>query len=193
MRYCVAAWLCLLLCGGRLVAQDRCAAYRLDVRREAERTLGLDYPWWYNLGQLRQESRCRADIAAFDGGQGLAQFMPATIAALSKRAGEKLDAYKPEHAIRLQAMFLADLDRGNPSGRLWPIFQAYNGGWTLLKREAMRAGGWDRAKMRATCQRRVLQLKSGPLDLCEVNYTYPAHVAKFGEVYRAGQDARNFW
>lgn len=193
MRGRFAIGLCLLLCAGWLSA-ERCYQYRLEVRREHARTLGLNYPWWYALGQLRQESQCRSDLTAFDGGMGLAQFMPATAAEVSRRAGIPLDPYRPADAIRLQAIFIADLHRQNPVNRLWATYQAYNGGWTLLKREAVRAGRWDHDVMREACHRKVLPLKGGKvLDFCTVNYSYSRQVAKYGDPYREGPDRMPFW
>lgn len=176
-------------------AADRCKDLVPDVRSAARRTFGSAFPWHYNLGQLRLESGCRERITAFDGGQGVAQFMPATARALAQALGEDFDPQDRAQSIRMQAIFLRDLYRGNPApGRpLWAMYQAYNGGAGLLKSEARRAGAWDWERMRAACRRRVLTLKGGePLDLCAVNYLYSVRVHKYGDLYRTGGDAEEF-
>ena len=51
--------------------QDRCTGYVQLVRKEHFRCFGLDFPYWYGVGQLRQESGCRADATAYAYKHGL--------------------------------------------------------------------------------------------------------------------------
>jgi hypothetical protein len=189
----------MVLCGLVLAARDcsakdRCEDFRTDVRVASEHYFGIGYPWWYSLGQLKQESRCRTSVTAFDGGMGLAQFMPATAAVLSRQVGLPLDPYNPHDATLMQAAFLFQLRKQTLIRPLWPTYQAYNGGWKWLKLEAQRAGSWNRADMRKECRRKVLTLKSGAkLNLCDVNYDYPHRVSRYGDPFRSGADAWPFW
>jgi hypothetical protein len=185
----VFLWLCTPANGA-----DRCRDYVPDVRRAHVRYLGLSYPWWYGVGQLKQESGCRASVTAFDQGQGIAQFMPKTSAEIQQAMNEKLNPYNPEHATRMQAFYMRQLHRQNPDGRLCWNYQAYNGGWTNLKREATRAGIWDWTAMKAQCRRKIIPLGNGlGLDLCAVNYDYPIRVYRYGDAYRLGVDQWRFW
>ncbi|MBP6897390.1 MAG: transglycosylase SLT domain-containing protein [Pseudacidovorax sp.] len=52
--------------------------YQLTLKREAQRTWGLDAPVATFAAQVHQESRWRADARSPVGAQGLAQFMPST-------------------------------------------------------------------------------------------------------------------
>ena len=172
---------------------DRCRDYIIDVRSAHTYYFGSNYPYWYGVGQLRQESNCRPDITAFDGGQGISQMMPATERDIEKALGE-LDMYNPEHAIRAQAWYMARLDRQNPDGRLFINYMFYNSGPGTIKKEAARAGVWNYEAMRAVCKRKILTLKSGKfLDLCNVGYDYPKRIYKYGQPYRISYDRRAYW
>jgi hypothetical protein len=177
-------------------AADRCRDFLPDVRSAHIRYLGLSYPWWYGVGQLKQESACRADVTAFDAGQGIAQFMPATAREVNRLMGANLNPYNPEHATRMQAFYMARLNRSrpDPGPGLWALYQAYNGGWPALRGEEMRAGAWSRTSMRTECFRKKIVLRSGALlDLCEVNYDYSVRVHRYGQTYRISADGRRFF
>jgi hypothetical protein len=175
---------------------SRCEIYVKDVRVEHIRNFGLAYPYWYGVGQLQQESGCKATVTAFDSGMGMAQFMPKTSQYIQSLMGQALDPYNPKHAIRMQAFYMARIHRlenwvsGSP---LWIDYQIYNGGKGSLQKEAIRAGLVDWDIMKFVCQRKKIQLKSSVLDLCEVNYSYSKQVEKYGNQYRRGPDGMRYW
>jgi hypothetical protein len=182
----------ILVRGAR--AADRCRDYETDVRIQHTRYFGNSFPYWYGLGQLKQESVCRADATAFDHGMGIAQFMPATAKEINDKLGEKLDPYHPDQAIRMQAYYMSRLHKQNWVGLLWITYQGYNGGFTNLKRERDRAGITDWQAMKNVCKRKIIPLKGGrQLSLCEVNYDYSRKVYKYGQIYKRGRDAMAFW
>jgi hypothetical protein len=84
----------------RVVPKDRCTQYVQVVKEQHFMRFGLEFPSWYGVGQLRQESACRADAVAFDGGKGLSQFMPATEKYVEASLGP-LDMMNPRDAIRV--------------------------------------------------------------------------------------------
>jgi hypothetical protein len=173
---------------------DRCEAYVKDVRVEHVRNFGFQYPYWYSVGQLKQESACRSTVTAFDAGMGLAQFMPKTSQYIQSLMGEALDPYNPKHAIRMQAFYMARIHtKENWTDRLWVSYQIYNGGAGTLAAESRRAGATDWTLMRQQCQRKKIQMKWGVLDLCEVNYDYSKKVEKYGNQYRRGPDGMRYW
>jgi len=185
----------LLLCVNVCRAVDRCLDYKVEVRNASIQFLGPDYPYHYNLGQLQQESRCR-NVVSFDNGRGLAQFMDGTTRYVNKLYGTNLDPMNTEHAIKLQAMYLRQIDKKeNFSDRLWTLYQIYNGGRKTLYQEYERAGKIDWNLMRKECKRRVITLKNGnKLDFCEVNYNYSMLVYRYGKDYRTySKDGRRFW
>jgi hypothetical protein len=173
---------------------DRCEAYVKDVRVEHVRNFGFQYPYWYSVGQLKQESACRSTVTAFDAGMGLAQFMPKTSQYIQSLMGEALDPYNPKHAIRMQAFYMNRIHKTeNWTDRLWVSYQIYNGGAGTLAAESRRAGSTDWTLMRQQCQRKKIKMKWGVLDLCEVNYDYPVKIKKYGEAYRRGPDGMRYW
>ena len=174
-------------------AVDRCAQYVPLVRQQHEHYFGLDFPYWYGMGQIRQESRCRADVTAFDGGQGLTQFMPATIKGAEKYLGP-LDMYNPSRVIKAQAWYMKQLHKSNWNGSLWLTYCFYNSGYETMHKEYTRAGVTDYNAMKAVCRRRIIILKSGEqLDLCRVGYDYPKQVFRYGEKYKISSDKLRFW
>lgn len=175
-------------------AADRCQSYVQEVRVQHIKYFGLAFPYWYSVGQLKQESACRSSVTAFDAGMGVAQFMPKTSQYIQSLMGEKLDPYNPKHAIKMQAFYMNRIHtKENWTGCLWTSFQIYNGGRPILYKEFQKAGGADWSKMRAVCQRKKIQMKWGVLDLCNVNYDYSKNIEKYGNKYRRGPDGMRYW
>jgi len=186
----------LLLISVNCLALDRCQDYISDVRTQHIQYFGLSYPYWYGVGQLRQESNCRSNITAFDGGMGVAQFMPATAKDVSQRLGLKLDPYNIHDATKMQAYYMSQVHKGNKiSGKpLWATYQAYNGGWKLLYAESQRASSSNHDDMKLQCHRKVLTLSKGrKLSLCEVNYDYSIKIAKYAKKYQIAPDGMRYW
>jgi hypothetical protein len=159
---------------------DRCGKYLPQIIRESRYFLGRGAPHHYFAGQIEQESRCNEGITAFDGGQGLGQFMPRTAAAIHEEeaALRELGAvplpYDPRWAIRALVLYDRRLYTQTTCPGWYFAFRAYNGGAALINREALRAGTCLQAGVERACQRKVLTLKSGArLDLCRVNIEYP--------------------
>ena len=175
-------------------AADRCESLVKDVRVEHTRYFGIQFPYWYGVGQLKQESACRTSVTAFDAGQGVAQFMPKTAQYISSLMGEALDPYNPKQAIRMQAFYMNRIHtKENWSATLWVAYQIYNGGKAMLYREFQRAQVLDWDLMKICCQRKKIQMKWGVLDLCQVNYDYSKKVEKYGNQYRRGADGMEYW
>lgn len=172
----------------------RCAEYVQDVRTEHFKQFGLNFPYWYGVSQLEVESNCREVITAFDGGQGIAQFMPATTKYVCGLLGESLDPLNHDDAIRLQAFYMHRLHGQNPTGNLWLSYGFYNSGVGTMQKEAKKAGQWDYELMSKACSRNKILLKNGQvLDLCKVGYDYPKRIFTLGQKYRLGKDGIKFW
>ena len=169
----------------KLNTKDRCNEFKTDVRIEHTKYFGSGYPWQYGLGQLRQESSCRADSTAFDLGQGVAQFMPKTSEYIQSLMGEKLNPYNPQSAIRMQAFYMYRIHtKENWTDKLWISYQIYNSGRTVLYNEYKRAGVLDWSKMKNNCKRKIVKLPNGNLlDFCQSGYDYSQKIYKYGNQY----------
>jgi len=184
----------VLLMYNTVECADRCMNYTSTVRSQAVRYLGFDYPYWYLLGQCKQESQCRADVRAFDGGMGISQFMPATAKDINRQLGGGLNPYNPDHAIKMQAFYMSQIHKRNKTKKLFIDFQGYNGGEGNIKKELQKAEIADWSKMKSVCNRKVITLKNGSkLDFCQVNYDYSKRIFGFGKIYKQGQDYFVFW
>ena len=159
--------------------------------REAHYHIGLDAPWHLFLGQMEQESGCRPGVTAFDGGQGLGQFMPKTAEWVQDREealreiSVKPSPYDAHWSIRALILYDRYLYGVVACEGWYYAFRAYNGGQGLLNKEIRRAGSCDQVAIERQCRRKVIRLRNGSLlDLCEVNIDYPARIEARGEKYR---------
>lgn len=163
-----------------VTAINRCKKYLPTIIRESRYQLGMDAPYWNFAGQIQQESRCNEGSTAFDGGEGLGQFMPATAQDLQdhnkdlEALGAKPMPYNPQWAIR--ALIIYDKNcYDKVSCKDWYFgLRAYNGGFGTLNKEIARAKSCIPSVVEKFCKRKVVVLKSGEdLDLCQVNTSYP--------------------
>ena len=170
---------------------DRCNKYLRTVIRESRYYIGQDAPYHLFMGQITQESNCREGVTAFDGGQGLGQFMPSTadwIHGREKALQElyvKPNPYDPHWAIRALILYDDHLyDTGKCEGWYF-AFRSYNGGAGNLNKEIRSAGVCETSKVEAACKRKVITLKSGfKLDFCKVNIEYPYLIEKYGKRFK---------
>jgi len=185
--------LCILLLSQDVFAVDRCMQFVHDIRRANSYYWGLKFPYWYAVGQAQQESSCRSNIASFDGGRGLMQFMPATERYCEQYLGP-LDMKNSFHAIKANAWYMKQIHKNNQDGALWLTYMFYNGGISICMKEAQRAGVIDFDLMRLYCKRKKIKLQSGQiLDLCDVAYQYPQRVFRYGLKYKTLRDRMVFW
>jgi Transglycosylase SLT domain len=175
------------------VGLQRCRSYIPEIRKWNSYYWGLDFPYWYAVGQAETESACRSSAVSFDGGEGLMQFMPDTERYCERYIGA-LNMLNPSHAIKANAWYMKQLHKENWDGALWLDMQAYNGGWSLLKKEQQRAGITNHDIMRIYCRRNIIRLRNGQLlDFCAVNYDYSTRVYLRGNQYRVSSDKMKFW
>jgi len=87
---------------------DRCQDFIPDIRQSAIQYLGLDFPYYYNVGCAIAETNCRADLVSFDGGKGLYQFTPSTgVLKDIQKYNIVVDPLNPISSIRGQAFYMS--------------------------------------------------------------------------------------
>jgi hypothetical protein len=96
----------LLTFANSIYAKDRCLEYIPTIRQYSLQYIGLDFPYWYNVGCAATETSCRADLISFDAGIGLFQLTPST--GITKEISKYLpvDPFNTESNIRAQAFYI---------------------------------------------------------------------------------------
>lgn len=183
-----------------LSADSRCRNYVNDVRKAHYRVFGLDYPYWYGVGQLQQESNCR-DVISNDGigSKGLAQ--------ITYRVWKKylinMGIYNIDNIsnqLKAQAYIMENSKQQAYSSHLWVAYQVYNGGGAVNK-EISRARKFynirevSHSKAREFCKRKDIVFASGQIiNACDINYEYSEKVFKYGNKYKIIEsDTYIFW
>ena len=216
----IIIFLLILILSTAARAKDRCQDFIPDIRANAIRYLGLEYPWWYNVGCAMTETNCRQDLVSFDGGVGLFQLTPSTgiLAVIGKEF--PVNPYNAENNIRAQAFYISlikdkymkvkstkfknkyqiePLTFTNKCGsRLSDIYRHYNGGYWFVYESKL-------ADTTYACEQKDMQehcVRGGTwvgtknprwLSFCEVNYTYADKIYKASQKYKQGVDGIGFW
>ena len=171
-------WWFLLLTLSAANAADRCQQYVQTERKAHALYFGLDFPYQYAVGQIKQESGCR-DIESLDG-EG-----STTPAQITKRVWQdqfNAVGIASAHWSVQQAYIMHEAHKHNPYGKLWITYQQYNGGALVLK-EIARAGTPEWAAAKAKCRRGVTHYRSGDISNCDINYDYSIKVFNYGKQY----------
>ena len=199
MHLLVKFLLVVLLSSG-LYSASRCKNYIQRVKLAHFSTFGIDYPYWYGIGQLQQESRCR-NVLSNDGigSEGLPQITYKVWGKYLQKKGIP-NILTVKNQLNAQAIIMADCKKTAYSSHLWVAYQIYNGG-PLVNKEIKRA----RLKYnirevpqflaREFCKRRIIHFNNGQsIDACDINYEYSEKVYKYGLKYRIFDSAKYiFW
>ena len=184
-----------------LIYADRCTKYIQEVRKAHYAVFGTDFPYWYAVGQLQQESNCR-NILSNDGigSQGLAQITYKVWKNFLKKKGIP-NINTTKNQLHAQAFIMADAKRGAYSSHLWVAYQIYNGGYLVnkeIKKARIKYGIREVPHniAREFCKRKIITFNSGyKLDACEINYDYSVKIYKYSKWYnKLGTKTRYiFW
>lgn len=173
-------------------AIQRCQNYKQEVRRYHYEVFGVDFPWWYAVGQLQQESGCRNVIS--NDGVG-SQGLPQITWSVWKKHLEKQGIHNLKSTasqLRAQAVINKNTWDQSPVDKLWVSYQIYNGGRLVLK-EISRAGSDEWQEARKQCHRKIISFSNGMrIDACDINYDYSQKIFKYGNQYRTEEDSKQF-
>lgn len=173
------------------------------VKSAAEFVLGIDFPYWYNLGQIEAESSClwRTSLDGI-GSVGYAQITPSV---WDKVLGKFFKDWKVkgnfDHFLA-HAYVVKDCISKAVCKKLWNAYQYYNR--PTVNREARESGcNYMRAEqicynkyVKETC---VLKTKDGTCKQyrtnCDINYSYGRKVYANGKKYTGGimEKRWNYW
>ena len=190
---------------GLLQVANASECYKLmpKTRQASEFILGLDYPYWYNLGQIEAETNCiwRTSLDGW-GSIGYAQLTEQFLPWLSKKFPNWKTKGHMDHFLA-QAYLIKQLINRVSCRKLWCVYQCYNRSCWKVNREAMQADClWEEAFdlcnkkfVENICvwkqKRKCLQWRTN----CDINYNYGFKVWKNGIKYRNGiiERAYSYW
>lgn len=184
MKYLVIFLLVL-----NLQASQRCQKYIQAERTATFAVFGIDFPYWYAVGQLQQESNCRNVISRDGvGSQGVAQITYRIWKNfLNKKGIPNLNTTRNQ--LHAQAFIMADAKKQAYSSHLWVAYQVYNGGSLVNKeitraRKALDKREISHAEARPFCKRKIIHFNNGQsISACDINYDYSEKIYKYGNMY----------
>jgi hypothetical protein len=185
------------------VKATECVKLLPKIKQASEFVLGLEYPYWYNLGQIEAETNClwKTSLDGW-GSVGYAQLTEKFLPWLN----EKFPNWKVKGHIEhfmAQAYLIKQLIGQVSCKKLWCVYQCYNRSCWKVNREAWQADCvWERAF--ELCNKkfaenicvwkregRCLQWRTS----CDINYSYGYKVWKNSLKYRNGvvEKAYVYW
>lgn len=194
MRKVLCLVLIFFLLIGSGYCKERCKKLLLKVKSASEFVLGVDYPWWYNLGQIEAESSCLW-ITSLDGwgSIGYAQITPRFWDRVLRKWFPNWQVSESEY-FYAHAWVIKYYIEKSKCRRLWEVYQCYNRSCEKVSREAvMGSCEWKKAKnicfdkydMRVCVWKRdseCMQYRSS----CDINYLYGYKVWSYGRKYAGG-------
>jgi len=180
-----------------------CSKLVHQVKQASEFVLGLDYPYWYNVGQIEAETNCiwRTSLDGW-GSIGYAQLTERFLPWLSEKFPNWRIKGHIDHFMA-QAYLIKQLLSQVSCKKLWCVYQCYNRSCWKVNREAVQADCiWERAF--ELCNERYVEnicvWKQAGKCLqwrtnCDINYSYGYKVWKNGVKYRNGviERAYRYW
>lgn len=181
-------------------AFDKCKEYKHEVRKSHYLVFGIDFPYWYAIGQNKQESNCM-DVISKDGigSRGIPQITYRLWEDyLSKNGIDNIDTI--QNQLLAQAYIMQDAKKQAFSSHLWVAYQVYNGGG-LVNKEIKKARNdlgireVPHCIARRYCDRKVITFNNGQkIDACDINYEYSQKIYKYAQPYKLFSDGDYiFW
>lgn len=183
----------------KVFGSTRCRNYIQQEKLAHYEVFGIDYPYWFGVGQIQQESGCR-NILSKDGigSEGLPQItLRVWKKYLTKYAIYSIGSIRNQ--IKAQALIMKDCKKQAFSSHLWVAYQLYNGG-SLVNKEITRARkAYDIREVPwclaiEFCKRKNIIFNNGQIvNACKINYDYSKKVYKYGIIYKTIDSSYKFW
>jgi len=170
-----------------------------NIKSSHQSIISKDYPYWYSVGQAKQESNCKWVISKDGWGSvGYFQLTPKMIDSILRPLFPKYKEISYDHFLAT-AYYMKLLQNRNPSKKLFVTYQMYNGGDWVIK-ECEKAGSWNWLDCYDNCYRKnVCVWKANGVckqykSACDINYEYSKNIYKYGIKYKTGvNDGYKYW
>jgi hypothetical protein len=190
---------------------DECLKYKPVIVNIFVKQYGLDYPWWFNLGQLKTESNCKWYMFSYD---GLGSIGPAQIVEKFHNAKFKqhgLTNWKVLPSEYFYAYYILMQESLNSTNQLcytgptiqkkmWAWFQVYNTGPKGVVNSAItRARICDHTVAKQNCNGKnmcVYKTSNGCKQYrnsCDINFDYSGVIYKNGQKYKPQGNIISTW
>jgi hypothetical protein len=203
-------------------ASDLCLdRYGSDIKRYSEWYFGIDYPYWYTIGLIKNESRCvwRRSLDGL-GSVGVGQITPRFWDTELRKEGLQFYAqeghehhagaivyilkkvYDSTTSICSLPCSLCHQTKYPATKKLWIVYQGYNRNIAKLNREVSTLPSCDWSLWEKVCKEVdvcVWRNKDGSCrqwrNGCDINAHYGLNVYTFGEYYKRllGVDSSTFF
>ena len=180
----------ILLLFTHIVLGDRCKNLVQEVRRAHYLAFGVDFPYWYGVGQLKQESGCR-DVISKDGvgSRGVAQITYRVWQKFLKKRGIN-NINTISNQIHAQAYIMKQCKLEAYTSHLWGAYMVYNGGH-IVNKEIIRARKKYHIRevpyciAKEFCKRKIIEFNNGQsISACKIAYDYPKKIYIYGQQYK---------
>lgn len=177
--------------------QDYCKRLSHKVKSASEFVLGLDFPWYYNLGQIEVESNCIWTTSLDGWGSiGYAQITPSF---WSKTLNKLFPNWKikdsQDHFLAQAYIIKEALKESYCKNKLWNAYQCYNRNCKKVNREAILSNCSYNLAFKICNEKFVENIcvwKIGDFckqyrTNCDINYKYSYKIYKNGRKYHDGR------
>ena len=180
---------------------ERCKQLVQPIRVAHYEFFGIDFPYWYSVGQAEKESLCRHSVLSSDGigSEGFAQITYRWWKDKLQNVGIYEIKSIKNHAKAQAFINKYEYDR-TFCRKLFEMYQRYNGG-SLVTQELQRARSCKWEDGYRVCKRKDVCVWVTPSgckqwrNACDINYEYSLKIFKFGQKYKTGTDSVEypFW
>jgi hypothetical protein len=157
-------------------------------RKYSNEYLGIKFPYQLFMSQGWHESNCRIKAISDDyvGSEGIGQITWRWWKNYLKPKGvPNLKTIDNQCKAQVLIMKKLIMESNNKTGcnKLWIPFQAYNGGWLVVK-ELRRACSCNHDEAKKECRRKIIHFKNGSSrGACDINYKYSKDIYESAKKY----------
>lgn len=177
---------------------DSCRPYAPYLKKYSAELIAHDFPYVYLVAQVHKESNCRF-VISYDGvgSESPAQITWKWWSGYLKAYGvynlKTIPNFTKAQVLIMKRMIEKAYAAGNK--KLWIPFQAYNGGWLVLKEIERSGGSLEQSTVKKYCRRKTIRFKNGQTrSACDINYEYPVKIEKFSiSIYHDMKEKTTTW